>query len=109
MTDEYIREGETFEVTLTDTDVTADTVTITITNDIGHITQETASYSLVDDVPTATIQVTDPTLVEGEYEYMYTVTYTDGVVRKFPDISECDGDCNLPKFVVCEANDIIGS
>ena len=106
MKDEYIRQGETFEITLTDSDTTADTAKLTISNDTGIIVQETATYTTVDGKRVATIQVNDPLLVVGEYSYMYTVTYTDGTVTKLPDISECDGECPLPKFIVCTANDI---
>ena len=104
MKNEYIREAETFEVTFTDTDLTAQTVMITISNETGILEQHTANYVTQDDKRVATLSFI-PDLEVGEYEYMYTVTYTDSV-EKFPDVAKCKGKCDLPKFVVCEANDI---
>lgn len=106
MKDEYIRQGETFEITLTDSDMTADTAMLTISNETGVVIQQPATYATVEGKRVATIKINSPLLVVGEYDYMYTITYTDGTVTKLPDISECDGECPLPKFIVCTANDI---
>lgn len=108
MRQENIREGEGFEVTITDTDMSALDVTITITDGLGTFVQETATYSTVDDLRVATISFVPP-LDVGTYEYMYTVTYTDGLPKKFPDVDNCTDDCSLPEFIVCEANDVVSS
>lgn len=108
MKDEKIRQGATFEVTLTDTILTADTATITISDADGDIVaQETESFALVDEVPTVTLRVDTTDIEVGEYEYMYTINYSDPAVVKLPDVSKCgDEPCALPAFVVCVANDI---
>lgn len=110
MDNETIRQGETFEVTITDTDLTADTVTLTISNEDITVS-ESAGYSTIDDKRVATITLNSPSLIVGEYKYMYTIEYTTGFIQKLPDIEQnCDdGSCELPKFIVCEANDIIES
>lgn len=107
MKTETIRQGETFEVTFTDSDSSAQEVIMTISNDNGIVAQKSSSYSLVDNVPTATITLNDPALVVGDYKYMYTINYSDGFVDKIPDPIDCDDeDCSLPDFIVCEANDV---
>lgn len=108
MKDEYIREGETFEVTLTDTDMDAQTATITVSDEDGAIIkQETSSYSTVDGKRVATLSF-EADFPIGVYFYMYTVNYTAPRNRKFPNTDKCkdDGECELPKFIVCDANDV---
>lgn len=110
MKDETIRQGESFEVTITDQDTTAESAKITITNsDVSVSISETANFNqqTVDGqlVAIATISFI-PELVIGDYKYMYTITYSDGKISKLPDVSRCSGDCELPKFSVCEANDV---
>lgn len=107
MNDERIRRGATFEVTLKDTDLTAETATITISDEAGIVATKTEPYVNTDGVMYATLQVDTEPLEVGEYEYMYTIVYEGNVVVKLPDVVNCeDGNCDLPKFIVCEANDI---
>lgn len=105
----YIREGETYEATFTDTDLSAQTVSMTITNQDKSVrVVGTANYATQvirkKDMAVATISITDPSLVEGDYQYMYTIVY-EGKVVKLPDASGCKSGCPLPSFIVCEAND----
>lgn len=110
MNDERIRRGATFEVTLKDTDLTAETATITISDENGIAATYTATYLETDGVMYATLRVDTEPLTVGDYEYMYTIVYEDSVVVKLPDTANCeDGSCDLPKFTVCEANDITES
>lgn len=103
--DVRIRQGATFERTFTDTDMTADTLTVTMSNDSGVVASDTASYVTVDDERVATVSVVAD-MPLGEYEYMYTITYTDGFVIKLPDSQGySDGSCDLPILTICEAND----
>ena len=107
MNDERIRQGATFEVTLKDTDLTAQTATVTMSDDSGIVASDTASYVENDGVKYATLQVDTLPMPVAEYEYMYTIVYEGGIVVKLPDATNCeDGNCDLPKFIVCEANDI---
>lgn len=106
MEDIYIREGATYEETFTDSDITADTLTLTVSNEDGDILlTATESYVVQDDQAVATIsEVVD--LPIGNYFYMYTIVYEDGFILKLPDPQDCDGgDCTLPGFIVCDAND----
>lgn len=110
MNDIYIREGATYEETFADSDLTADTLTLTISNQVGDILlTETESYAVVHDQAVATISI-PINLAIGNYEYMYTIVYEDGFELKLPDPQDCaGGDCGLPAFIVCDANDIGGS
>lgn len=109
MRDEYVRDGETFEVTLTDTDLEASTAVMTVSDDTGIIIhQETGTYATVDGKRVATIAFEADFPVDTYY-YMYTVNYTLPRNRKFPNTDECKGECELPKFIVCDANDITES
>lgn len=110
MKDSYVREGATFEETFTDTDVTASTLTLTISNTGGTILfEKTENYVVEGEEAIATISFEVDLPVET-YQYMYTITYDDGFVVKLPDPEGCeDESCDLPLFVVCNANDIEGS
>jgi hypothetical protein len=107
MNDVYIREGATFEETLTDTDITADTLTLTVSDQDGTaVLVVTENYEVQDGQAVVTIsEIID--LEIGDYNYMYTITYEDGFILKLPDPQDCySGDCGLPAFMVCDANDI---
>lgn len=106
MDDIKIRRGATFEETWTDTDLTASTITITVSDDSGIVGTNTATYTLVDGKMVATILLDTSTIPVGDYEYMYTIEY-DGKTIKLPDPDDCgDETCELPVFSVCIANDI---
>jgi len=110
MKDERIRQGATFEVTLKDTDLTAETATLTVSSEDGIEAQGTGTYTETDGVMYATIRIDTTDVPVAEYEYMYTITYADDIIVKLPSADDCDeGDCSLPKFIVCEANDIEAS
>lgn len=104
MDNEFVRQNETFEVTITDTDLTADHVTMTIFSDSGIVHQETASYSTVDGKRIATVSF-EADFSVGEYSYMYRIFYDGTRNLTLPDVDECDGDCDYPVFTVCEAGD----
>lgn len=107
MEDERIRQGATFEVTLRDTDLTALTATITVSDDASIVASDTASYVKTDGVMYAVLRLDTETIPVGDYNYMYTITYEDNVVVKLPRADGCsDGECQLPAFIVCTANDI---
>lgn len=110
MKDYYIREGATFEETFTDSDITASTLTLTVSDSDGNVAMtETENYTIQDDEAVATISAII-NLPIGGYFYMYTITYDDGFILKLPDPEGCDdGSCDLPGFIVCDANDIEGS
>ncbi len=112
MDDESIRQGETWEHTITDDDLTATTAERTAKNADGDIVADlgdTASYSTIDGVRTATLTSTDTVQPLGDYTFMFTVTYADGSVAKFPEPdASCDGEdenCGLPVLTICGATD----
>lgn len=110
MRTEHVRQGATFEITLTDTDLTAETATLTISNESGVQETDTQPFVEVGGKMAVTLTIDTLALPLGDYDYMYTLTYTDGRVVKLPDVANCDDDsCGLPAFIVCEANDITES
>lgn len=108
MNDETIWQGATYESTITDTELTADTVQLTLKNiDTGDVIPvDPVSFETVDGLRVATIYVNDTDVV-GDYSMLYTVNYEDGTVAKFPaPTGDCEGDdCDLPTLTICEAID----
>lgn len=111
MEDERFREGETIEFTLTDTDETAETAMLTISQDGAIVKQAEGTFAVVDTVNMVTVRVANNDLAIGDYDYMFTIEYSDGFIAKIPNSDDCDGeeDCALPVLTICDANDIEGS
>ena len=104
-----IRQGASLQQTFTDTDVTAQTLTLTISDETGVVAADTANYAIVNGKAVATVQVTADYPL-GDYSYMYTIVYSDGFVVKLPETDGCGDDpCELPTLTVCEANDEVES
>lgn len=97
-----IRQGETLQIPIVADDTSAVSVQFQVAQEGIIYIDETEAFTIVDDKAEATIETNDTNLATGEYEYMLTITYSDGVVDKLPDVDSCDGDCALPKFIVCE-------
>lgn len=94
-----IRQGETLQIPIEADDSSAVGVQFQAAQDGVVYIDETENF--VDGK--ATIKTDDTQLATGEYEYMLTVTYSDGVIDKLPDPGDCmDGDCELPKLIVCQ-------
>lgn len=108
MTDLQIRQGETLSLTIESDDTTASTVRLVVKK-TGQsiIIDETANFSTIDGKRVAVIETDDTNHTVDTYNYMLTVTYADGTVKKLPDASDCaDGDCDLPELTICEAIDL---
>lgn len=105
MKNETYREGETIEFTLSDTDLLAQTAKLTISKAGAVALTESANYTTVDGKRVVTIRA-DNDLPKDVYDYMFTVTYSDGFIAKLPEISNCKGDCKLPTLTICDANDV---
>lgn len=103
-----IRQGDTLTLTIESDDTTADTVRIVVKKpNVTAVIDEIASFSLVDGKTIAIIETSDTNIPIDTYNYMLTITYTDGTIKKLPDASNCtDGDCELPELTVCEALDL---
>lgn len=112
MNNEKIWQGSTYETTITDKDLTAQTVTLTLKNlETEALVQVIdVPYTTVNDLRTATI-TTNQTDVPGDYSILYTVTYGDGSIQKFPaPKGDCEGgECDLPILTICEASDEVTS
>lgn len=104
----YVRQGETFQLPIENDDLSATTVQFVAWNDDGRIIDEIENFIITGDKTVATISkvVNDPL---GTYNYLIIVTYSDGNIDKLPDPDECDGDCELPELIICEAEPILVS
>lgn len=102
-----IRQGETLQVGFSADDLSAQTVRLVAVDEGGQVVvDELASFSTVDGKRVASISTENTLLAVGEYEYMITIEYQDGTLEKLPDADLCEGDCELPKLIVCKAIDL---
>lgn len=98
-----IRQGETLQIPVVSDDTSAASVQLQVAQNGTVYINEIETFTVNDDGKAeATIRTDDTSLPTGDYEYMLTVIYQDGSIDKLPDPDECDGDCRLPKFIVCE-------
>lgn len=94
-----LRQGETLQIPIEADDTSAVSVQFQVAKDGTVYIDETVDFT----DGKATVSTNDTMLALGEYEYMLTVTYSDGVIDILPDPEDCDtGDCELPKLIVCQ-------
>lgn len=94
-----VRRGESLQLPITIDDESAVNVTLQIIKDDTEVVRITEYF--VD--KNATIFIEEVIIPVDEYKYMLTVVYSDGVIDKLPDISDChDSGCDLPNLIVCE-------
>lgn len=102
-----IRQGETLTLNVTSEDESAETLRLVVKKeDESAIIDETASYVSDGGKWIASISTDDTNHALGEYLYMFTVTYSDGSIKKFPEADECDDGCDFPTLKICEALDL---
>lgn len=94
-----IRQGETLQIPITADDDSAISVQFQVAQNGTIYIDETELF--VDGE--ATISTDDTNHPTGEYEYMLTITYSDGVIDKLPDSDSCEEGCELPKLIICES------
>lgn len=102
MKDLTVRWGATLNITIENDEDTADTATLTVSQDDTVVITKTASF--VDGSADVSLDADETEITPGEYEYMIKVEYTDGTVEKYPTYDNCT-DCELPKIQVCDTND----
>lgn len=108
MEDLQIRQGETLTLNIESDDLTAETIRLVAKKpNENAIIDELENFSTVDGKRIAVIETSDTNKPVGTYEYMLTITYADGSIKKLPDASACEeGDCELPELTICEAIDL---
>lgn len=102
-----IRQGETLQIPIVADDTSALSVQFQVASEGIVYIDEVETFTIVDDKAEATIETNATNLETGEYQYMLTITYSDGAIDKLPDPDNCDG-CDLPKFIVCEGELEVG-
>lgn len=98
------RNGATLSLQITIDDDTADTAILIVkstVNSASYLIYETATFT--DGVADIVVSAADTNIAPGTYIYQITVTYSGGVIEKYPDTENCDGDCDLPEFIVCDS------
>lgn len=94
-----IRQGETLQIPIEADDNTAVSVRFQVFK--GTTVYIDVTETFVDGK--ATVFTNDTNIAIDEYQYMLTVTYSDGTIDILPDPEMCeDGDCTLPTFSVCQ-------
>lgn len=94
-----IRQGETLQLPITIDDGAAETVLFQIIKNNKSVSETIAIF----ENKKANILIEQLMLPIGEYRYMLTITYTDGIIDKLPDVSDCNDDsCELPTINICE-------
>lgn len=97
--------GESEDIMIMVTDTTAVTIEMIIKMaDADAISLKTANF--VDGVAQIELSPTDTKLDIGEYDYQMNITYSDGKIDKLSNF-DCNGECVMPKFTVCEALDMV--
>lgn len=101
-----IRYGETVTLPLDAGDTTATTATIYIGKP-GEAYTLTKTISLTLGKGTFIFTANDTKVPLDTYYYQINVTDANGYIEKYPSPEEncSDGNCEFPKFIVCEALD----
>lgn len=107
---ETIRQGATLPLSVTVDDSTAQGATIVLKTSTDAATislQKTASFTGIDErTADLTLSDSETLLPVGEYVYQISISYSDGVVEKYPDTEGCDGECEFPTITICAALDV---
>lgn len=100
-----IRQGETLQIPITINDTSATTVRFVVADSTGSlIIDATENFIVEGEKAIATVSTNDTDVATGDYTYQLIVTYSDGIVDILPDPDDCqDGDCELPKLIICES------
>ncbi len=101
-----IRRGASLPLHLVVDDTTALTVTLTAkkeASDLVPALEKQASF--VDGEADLVLTATDTLIPVDEYLYQVTVDFPGGVVEKYPDSDDCEGECGFPTLTICESLD----
>lgn len=102
-----IRYGESLTLPLSTGDPSAVSAEIFIGRP-GEVYTLTKSIAITDGNGVFNFSPAETSIPLGSYSYQINVVDSNGSVEKYPSPSGCsDGDCEFPKFVVCEALDEI--
>lgn len=98
MRDFTIGQGETIRDKITVEEEGAVSATFIATDGVTNVIEEIALF----DGLTAYMNTSDTAIPPAEYEYYYKIVWDDGSVDYVPDFRNCDGECSLPKLIICE-------
>lgn len=98
MRDMQIGQGETIRDTITVDEEGAVSATFVATNGTTNVIEEVVNF----DSMTAEMVILDTDITPGTYDYYYKIIWDDDSVDYIPDFSTCEGECVLPKLIICE-------
>lgn len=98
MHDMKIRAGSRLTFTVKRADSEAVSATFIAQNDIKTI-QDTVDY---DSNGIAYFEIIDTDVV-GEYDYQINENFEEGLPDIYPNMDDCDGDCDLPTLEICKS------
>lgn len=102
-----IRNGESLSLQVNTDDTEAESVAILVkdtVNAASYLIYETATFT--DKIANIEISASETNITPGDYIYQLTITNSDGTIEKYPDVSNCDGDCDFPAFIICDSLDL---
>lgn len=102
-----IRNGASLSLQVNTDDDEAQSVAIIVkdtVNAASYLIFETANFTA--NVANLEISAAQTNITPGDYIYQLTVTNSDGTIEKYPDVANCDGDCDFPEFIVCDSLDL---
>ena len=88
-----VRRGASLPLSLKvdeDTALTATLVVKQVVTDVSPVF--TIESSFTDLLADLTITSSDSDITPGDYLYQVTVTYSDGLIEKYPETQDCDDD-----------------
>lgn len=103
MNDIKVLQGSVYPLTVNniDDDVTNAELVVGIA---GQTPLFTKNVVVVSNVATLDLDSSDTLQPAGEYNWQINLIYSDGNVKKLPELDGCS-DCELPQFTICEALD----
>lgn len=98
MRDFTIGQGETIRDTVTVEEEGAVSATFIATDGTTNIIELEVPFVDLE----AVVTITDTVVPPGTYDYYYKIVWDDDSVDYLPDFSNCEGDCEFPKLIICE-------
>jgi hypothetical protein len=103
-----VRRGASLPLQVVSNDKEVLTVTLIVKEDPTDLsTVFTKQVNFDEGVADLTLTPDETLLPIGKYVYQLTVTAPNNTVEKYPETSDCEGDCDFPIFEVLGALDAV--
>ncbi len=95
-----IRAGARLSFSVEQADSTSVSATFIADDGAGHIITDTVAYT--DGVAAFQFDSPDTDYI-GTYEYQINENFSSGSPDIYPNVDDCDGDCDFPTLEICES------